>query len=341
MKHDKYKKRSKAQHVRIVGSMTTIPQRIAMIEKPLQHILNLSPPLDAFYLNIPKGEVKGQEYEIPEFISKAQKNGHKTKLIVNRCEDCGPLTKLAPTLSVEKDPNTYIVTFDDDIIPHPHILRNYHKKIQKYPEAVLTYGGMSFSNTILTSYQMVVDNKEDQEVDLIMGVFTVCYKRKFFSTEKELINFEADSPIAKPLFFNDDHRVSAYLQSRNVPLISIGCDYRDYFRKYESGNIEALSSRYISLCMEHLKITDYFQKKGYYHRNYNSNHSLVFSGFLAAVLVVLIIVFAALVSWYLLLLLLLVPLVIYLLCYIFSLNDYQEGLWVPEIRELEEEILDV
>ena len=107
--------------MRIVGSITTIPDRISLIEAVLDSILSQTRPLDCLYLNIPNISKKGKQYRIPEFLK--IKN-----LVLNRCEDYGPITKLLPVLDIETDPDTYIVTFDDDRIVHRDVVKIITKK---------------------------------------------------------------------------------------------------------------------------------------------------------------------------------------------------------------------
>ena len=63
--------------MRIVGSMTTLPNRISFIKTPIKYILRQSVPLDILYLHIPKKTLKNKEYK---FIKKWKNRPKKPKI---------------------------------------------------------------------------------------------------------------------------------------------------------------------------------------------------------------------------------------------------------------------
>lgn len=261
--------------MRIVGSMTTLPDRINSLYTPIKKIMIQSEPLDALYINIPLKTLKGLKYNLPDDFLDCF-SGYKTKIIINRCKkDYGPITKLVPTLYKEKDPETYIITFDDDIIVHKNIVKSMKKKIKKYPSSCLGYSGVCIG-TFPFYYQYAVINKEDIYIDWIQGVHTVLYKRSFFPDIKKLITFGDDTVYKKSFLFNDDHRISMYLASINISRISIGYSIQDYLSVYKSGQKDALSSRRLDLIKEHYDLINYGKSKGYYNKTYKYNISIGF-----------------------------------------------------------------
>ena len=255
--------------------MTTLPDRLLKIEKPIKYILQQSSPLNVLYLNIPLKTLRGKTYDIPKNFLQ-QFDGYHTKVIINRCKkDYGPITKLAPTIELETEPNTYILTFDDDIIVHRHLVRKLKEKIQKYPNICVGFSGVCIG-TFPFYFQFVIDNKIDSYVDWIQGVHVVAYKRSFFTTISDLVTFGDNTPIKKELLFNDDHRVSAYLAFKNIDRLSIGCNIQKYLFKHEEGQSDALSARHSKLFREHYKIIKYFSENGLYHHSYRLTRSLIF-----------------------------------------------------------------
>lgn len=261
--------------MRLVGSMTTLPDRLTTITEPIKHILRQSHPLDVLYLHIPLQTLKGKTYKIPEdFMDKF--DGYPTKVVLNRCKrDYGPITKLAPSLELETDPNTYILTFDDDIIPNRYLVKTLYEKIQQYPNECLGFSGVC-KGFFPFFFQFVIDNKRDIPVDWIQGVHVVAYKRSFFTTIHELITFGDDTPAKDSLLWNDDHRISSYLAHKNIPRISIGCNIQDFLFKYGDGQPDALSIRHADLVKEHFCIIRHFSDAGLYHRSYTITRSLLF-----------------------------------------------------------------
>lgn len=106
----------------VVGSMTTTPKRLKEIKGPfgetLKTLLNHE-ILNKIYLNIPwvydirnKSENITLSVDLLKFVSNS-----KGRLVVLRCIDYGPSTKLLPLLSLsnhELPLDTMIITFDDD-----------------------------------------------------------------------------------------------------------------------------------------------------------------------------------------------------------------------------------
>ena len=88
--------------------MTTLPSRLNHLTKTIRSILRQTAPLDVLYIHMPLLTLKGLEYDIPLGFLDFTK-GFRTNVVINRCkEDFGPITKIAPVLDLEKDPDTYI-----------------------------------------------------------------------------------------------------------------------------------------------------------------------------------------------------------------------------------------
>lgn len=105
---DKNEKKSR----RLVVSLTTSPKRLAHLGETLKSLFDQTVQPDVIQLNLPHvfrrtGELYDNIYE-HEFLN-------KKPVLIHRCNDTGPTTKLLPTLQSETDPNTLIVILDDDI----------------------------------------------------------------------------------------------------------------------------------------------------------------------------------------------------------------------------------
>lgn len=108
-------------------SMTTIPTRLnGTLVSRLQK-LHLPPDITGVVLNIPVTFARtGEAYPDPPSAL-----FHLPKVIVNRCKDWGPATKLIPTAQWLRHRDALIITLDDDIDYHPrvldHLLREYRR----------------------------------------------------------------------------------------------------------------------------------------------------------------------------------------------------------------------
>lgn len=260
--------------MRIVGSLTTLPSRLLDTIEPIKHILRQTKPLDLLYLNIPMTTRKGLTYNIPDDFED-NFAGYKTKLVINRCKtDYGPITKLAPALELETDPDTYIMTFDDDIIYHKNLVKILASKVKTKPNTCFSVSGACIGGFPFY-FEMIQENDEDCLVDLIMGVHSVIYRRSMFTTVDELVTFGDNfADIKKYLVTNDDHRISGYLSSRDIPRIVIGYSTRRLAYMYKSLQSDSLCGRGFSMFIEHFQIISKFLQEGLYvHHVSNPTHS--------------------------------------------------------------------
>jgi len=240
--------------MRCVGSMTTLPKRLPKIRKIIQSVLKTG--LDVLYLNIPYETRKGEKYRIPEFL----KDMENVKII--RCEDYGPITKILPVLDVENDPETAIITFDDDMLVHKDVVSILRRKSRKYPQSCVGFSG-ACAGKFPFVYHWSNSNRVDQRVDWLEGVHCVLYKRKFLDKE-EILNF--GKPIQDLLIKNDDHWLSGYLGSKKIPRISIGYNPETYFQETSLKGINSLSGRHVKLYWEHIRIMQYLSRRGIYNQ---------------------------------------------------------------------------
>ncbi|TPX31602.1 hypothetical protein SmJEL517_g05129 [Synchytrium microbalum] len=126
---------------RVVVSLTSFPQRLETITDTINSLMKQSRPPTVVVLSIPK-EVKRldgiPQQTVPSIVSELQHTYGK-KLIVQRTEDYGPATKLLGALLVEPDPNTVIITVDDDVTYHPDTVLGLVEAIHRFPGSAPTY----------------------------------------------------------------------------------------------------------------------------------------------------------------------------------------------------------
>lgn len=97
--------------MKIVASLTTMPNRIDLIRTTLNSVRNQNIAIDHIEINIPYKCIRtGEDYVIPEWLE------NFPDLEIYRTEDYGAITKVAPTLIRYKDDEeTYIWSVDDDV----------------------------------------------------------------------------------------------------------------------------------------------------------------------------------------------------------------------------------
>ena len=231
---------------RVIASLTTMPDRYHKIIKTLRSLNNQTYQLDAIYLSLPE---RSKRLDIPYPPVTAEISELCT---VVRCPDYGPITKILGGLLQESDPNTIIITFDDDMIYPPDLvsaLINYH---EQYPESAIGSSGMLLRyNCPMCAITPNEDNfiyripkfsvpPQGRKVDSIYGYSGALYLRKFFPPNDLFLNTEIQNKFASAvnlvtltrskleqnfldyalvddnMFMNDDITISGYLSLHNI-----------------------------------------------------------------------------------------------------------------------------
>jgi hypothetical protein len=190
----------------IIVSMTTSPKRIGNIEPLLKCISNQSIPPNKIVLNLPFiFKRTNMEFdEIPDFII------NNPFVRINRCEDIGPSTKILPTALLFSDPETIIISVDDDIEYRDNFIETLIKYSSKHPDAVIT--GESFMR--IKSTEDAID-KTATYAELVEGYSAVLYKKKFL----DKIPIEEFIKYPRFCYMADDFLLSNYLRKNNIPII--------------------------------------------------------------------------------------------------------------------------
>ena len=214
--------------MRLVVSLTTLPSRYQNLRQTVEQLRRQTRPPDLIYLALPKICARLQQAYPPLPIEIA-----KYVTVVEPAVDYGPLTKIYGGLAMETDPDTLIVTLDDDMHYAPDLLEQFSQAAQEHPKAALCATGVllakpRYFSAIYTSLEPWVGYNHllfppftegvSREVDLVFGMGGVLYRRGFFPSlaecEKELFSLALNS---RALFLSDDVLLSAYLNQRKIP----------------------------------------------------------------------------------------------------------------------------
>ena len=159
---------------KVVVTFTSLPSRLKYIEPLVQSMMDQSYADFELHLNIPDfSELEQAPYVLPEWMQKYP----KLQVFVGGI-DWGSHTKLVPTLKRISDPDTIIITVDDDLIYHTDTVKNHIElRRDKYPEAAIGFAGIS-SLDIDKHYCSSMEY--DTRVRILEGYKSVSYLRKFF-----------------------------------------------------------------------------------------------------------------------------------------------------------------
>lgn len=197
----------------IVVSLTTTPYRIDTIRPILESISRQTVQPNKIYVNVPwRFKRDNSEYKIPEWL--------KTYpgVVINRTKDYGPATKLVATLEKERDPETIIITIDDDTLYPKQIVRDL---VQQYlfdnnaKHAVITGLGFNFLFFLDKDLYYTKILCPGCQSLILVGVSGVAYKRKFFAND--IFTLTDNLPIS--CFLSDDLMLSSYLAKNNINIV--------------------------------------------------------------------------------------------------------------------------
>lgn len=209
--------------MRVVASLTTMPDRYFKVVETLKSLKEQTYKLDAIYLSLPDKSRRLQiPYPpVPEEISNL--------CTIVKCDDFGPITKIVGGILSEDDPNTVIITFDDDLIYPNNLVEKLMSHHKKYPNSAIGSSGMLLKydcpmcainpNEDYFFYRVAKFNipEEGRRVDSIYGYPGALYVRKFFPAKKYLEEkFLNYALINHNTLMNDDIMISGYLSLHNI-----------------------------------------------------------------------------------------------------------------------------
>lgn len=263
--------------MRVVVSLTTLPTRYNKLLLTINSLINQSYKPDVIYLShslIAKRSGLLYEKIPPEILNNV------VEVILEN--DYGPISKLLGALEREKDDETIIVTVDDDIIYPNNLIESLLNKSKLYPDCAIGSTGVilgqnrftiSSNSSLSASWNNItgfeVDHVNGRNVDILCGVSGILYKRYFFPSISELVQYTKDEDI----FRNDDVLLSMYCNFRGInrklfsdlPLIS-----NDNIK--DGSEISASRFKFLASFYRAVQKTEkYGLRKTYIELNYNES----------------------------------------------------------------------
>jgi len=209
--------------MRVVGSLTTMPDKYNKIVKTLQCLNKQTYKLDAIYLSLPD---KSRRLHIP-YPPLPEEVSNLCTIV--SCTDYGPITKILGGLLMESDPDTVIITFDDDMIYPYNLVERLVAHHKNYPNSSLGSSGMLLKyscpmcaitpnedNFIYRIPKFIIP-PEGRRVDSIYGYPGALYVRKFFPSndllEEKFLKYALTND---DMLLNDDIVISGYLSMNKI-----------------------------------------------------------------------------------------------------------------------------
>jgi len=180
--------------------MTTSPTRIHLLKPVLKRLMEQTIPPDKIVLNLPYVfQRTGESYDIPDYL-------YEPWLHIHRCEDIGPATKILPTRELVKDPETIIISVDDDILYKKNMIETFLK--YAHLPYVLSGGSSGIYKKIKIGNEIIGLSQ------LVEGHSGVCYRKKYLDKIKLPLGL-------KDCFTSDDFTISNQLGKYKIEILKI------------------------------------------------------------------------------------------------------------------------
>lgn len=184
--------------MRTVVSFTTLPLRLPKCKPMIDSILNQSVVPDRIVLALPDHSRRFEyQYTVPDWMPPQIEIMHAGK-------DLGPAMKLIPALQTEADPETCIITVDDDVIYHPTLIEELQKASASNSKAAF-----GFMGTVHGNFVHAENTHEPYMVEVLGGYRGVAYRRKHFD---DRIFSELEQLNEHGVFLTDDQLFSWHLE---------------------------------------------------------------------------------------------------------------------------------
>ncbi|MCB1149868.1 MAG: hypothetical protein KDK48_06850, partial [Chlamydiia bacterium] len=220
---------------RLVVSLATIPTRIFAMRPTLDSLVRQTVRPSRIYLWYPEVFLRSfpKERLIPNFLSEYP------TLKLGSCDDHLALNKLLPVLKEENDPETLIVTVDDDTVYPETLLENFLKWQTVYPHAALGLKGKTLLDWEGLNYKEIFPAKGlsalPQQVDVLIGGRGIFFKRGFLDEEVFEIQKVPSPYVSQDIWF------AGMLAKRHSPRFVV--PFGEYEKMYSYQNeVDALKN---------------------------------------------------------------------------------------------------
>lgn len=188
-------------------TLTTIPSRMENTFRIINNFLQNVTGFEKIIINIPyKYQRWPQITPNPETYSK---NINDPRLIINRCNDYGPLTKILPSINLI--PSNSITIISDDMCYHLDSFNKMATAVTKRPNEAISY--------YIYKYNKL---KIPQGADII-GIQSKNLKHlpQWFNNQSPLQQFNTNNPC----FYVDDQILAWYFKHLDIPVTRLNRDH--------------------------------------------------------------------------------------------------------------------
>src|SRR5262245_21182180 len=183
----------------VVVSLSTLPPRAEFLALTIESLLVQTRRPDAIYVNVPFSARRAPgPVDVPACLPELQ--GRAKNLHVIRTDDYGPGTKLLPAVQRVTDPDSIIITVDDDMIYHPKLVEVLAGASTLHKNWAVGFAGWNVAQN------GGFDRARSCFVDVLQGFAGAAYRRRFF--RDDFVDAHRRHPMC---FYVDDVWISGYL----------------------------------------------------------------------------------------------------------------------------------
>jgi len=242
--------------MRVVATLTTVPQRVPYLDKVIKSLLSQTYSLDCIYLNLPKESKRfGVPYGKPSSFV-------QDSVTINATCDIGPITKLYATLFTETDPDTLLFICDCDCEYPPDLVERLVTEHVRLGGRRVALGCSGYIVGNLHEYMGLIQSEDTVpkpcRVDYLQGSTGVLVRRGDIDSST-LISYD-DAPPG--MHYMDDVWIGIHLEKNGVLRSVIGGKTPRHDATVH--HIAGLS-RDVVLFSKVLSCVNYGRKHGYFH----------------------------------------------------------------------------
>lgn len=206
---------NKRYPAKVVVSTTTIPGRLEYISHIVNNMYTQSYRPDKLYLNIPRECRRLQSMYSDEEVARIDTKGGWVEVV--RCKDYGPATKLLGSIDKITDPETIVITVDDDQDYTSGLIYMLVSHAQRLKDAVVCTQAATIH---MRATSCTGRTNDTAEVMYAEGFGGIAYRRKFITPQW----FDMYSNISSECWLSDDLVFSTLLAEQGVKRVRICCD---------------------------------------------------------------------------------------------------------------------
>lgn len=208
---------------KIVVSFTSIPSRINNIHSILLSIAQQTYEPDIVIIHYPKKCIRlNEDYDIERLKTIIQESRLSNKIIINECDDYGPITKIYPIMKMNIiKADDIIIVIDDDNYYNKYLFEKLVTNFLKYNKQIaFCVSGIMYPTELGSRYYC---HTNGSRTEIMEAAFGYILSRSFLEDDfanwvlHDISNIDdINNKNWSNAFFSDDYVISKYLDKKGI-----------------------------------------------------------------------------------------------------------------------------